>query len=115
MRTIAISAALSAGLLAGQAMADQGNWVPPSGRPVPFDAVVGARQLGFHLLPDFICQAKSLTGEKHPGILMPYLSSYCNIVSSGTALSVGSYEVLTPAWKSCSTASACNGTGVPVN
>jgi Protein of unknown function (DUF3421) len=113
MRTMTISAALSAGLMVSQAMADQGNWVTPSSTPVPRDAVVGARQHAFHFLPDFICRPKF--GVKHPGILMPYLSKYCNIVSDGMAKSVETYEVLTPAWKSCVTVSGCNGTGVPVN
>jgi hypothetical protein len=118
MRTIAISAALSASLISSQAMAiitsQPTNWAP-STTSLPRDAVIGARQSGFHFLPDFICRAKSATGEKYPGILMPYLSSYCNIVSRGMTLSVASYEVLTPAWRSCYTVAACNGTGVPAN
>jgi Protein of unknown function (DUF3421) len=101
MRTIAISAALSAGLMAGHAMAaDQGNWVFPTGTfPATRDAVVGGRASPATFSPIYICRALVNTqGDRYPGAVS---SSGCMINVGGIARAFSSYlEVLVPAQKS---------------
>jgi Protein of unknown function (DUF3421) len=116
MRTITISAALSAGLMASQAMADQwtrslDQWTRTdaggiSSSILRLEAVAGGRYLTaadlvFHSVNPggFICRATK-NGILHPGRLMlegPW-ANYCEIVAAGIPYPIYTYDVLTPAW-----------------
>jgi hypothetical protein len=104
MRTIAISAALSASLMAGQAMADQGNWVDKSNAAVTRgEAIVGGTDANHaYPIPIGICRASASIDDpnlKYPGGLV---SGGCSINLGGTAQVISSYEVVVPGLKSAS-------------
>jgi len=103
MRTITISAALSAGLMAGNAMADQGNWVGQYGA-TPRDAIVGGKATATVVTPISVCRAMVNTlGTKYPGGgPAPGGSGKCSVNFGGIATSYITYDALVPGQKSAS-------------
>jgi Protein of unknown function (DUF3421) len=103
MRIITISAALSAGLMAGQAMAlDQLNWIGRSGGAATSDTIVGGKNAVTVDVPIGICRARASIDDpnsKYPGGLV---SGGCSINLGGAAQVISSYEVLVPGLKSAS-------------
>src|ERR1700757_385258 len=102
MRTITISAALSVGLMAGQAMADQLQWVGQYGKATADDIIVGGIDANHaYPIPIRVCRAMvTAVGDKYPGAVV---SSGCTVNFGGVAFPSSSYEVLVPGQKSAST------------
>jgi hypothetical protein len=94
MRTVTISAALSAGLIASHAMADQGNWVFAfSGSSEGDTVIVGD---GFD-----ICRAVgNPAGDKYPGTILHAEPAGCGISTNKNPVQY--YDVLVPARRSAS-------------
>jgi hypothetical protein len=112
MRSLTITAAISASVVASQAMADPSNWVPGPIWGVK-DAIVGG-QSSAPSDPRFICRAvvNKAAGDKYPGGMQSN-SNGCEINYGGTFYLGYSYELLTPAWRSSTTITENN--GVPVS
>jgi hypothetical protein len=108
MRTITISAALSAGLMVSQAMADQGNWVESAYGTYDYDTVVAGAYGSFG---GRVCRAVVDVGSwtKYPGEIVP---SGCSVNLAGVATidpKTLIYERLAPAQQSAS------GGAIPTN
>jgi hypothetical protein len=103
MRTITISAALSAGLMAGPAMAaDQLNWIGRYNQPPPYDVVVGGKAAITATVPIGVCRAVVNTpGDKYPGAI-GFANSQCSVNFGGIGKPYSTYEALVPAQKSAS-------------
>jgi hypothetical protein len=80
MRIITISAALSAGLMVSQAMADQGNWVESAYGAQVYDTVVA----GYGSFGGGVCRAvvDAVSWTKYPGEIVP---SGCSVNLAGVA------------------------------
>src|ERR1700730_1165612 len=103
MRIITISAALSAGLMAGPAMAaDPLNWIGRYNQAPPYDVVVGGSNAITATVPIGVCRAVVNTpGDKYPGAI-GFANSQCSVNFGGIGKPYSAYEALVPAQKSAS-------------